>query len=631
MARVEIASQAWGSVVDTAGNVRAGLTVNIANLNATPATTWSAVTGGTSSTAALTTGSLGEIPRYIEEGTYTLTAGSVTRRVEAVRGASVGETLPELNVPNGIAGLDASGRLIGSVRIGPTNIDFWAEGGPTDGTTDGKPTFESIKDDYPAGGVIHLPHNLEVRAATELDLTGAAWSIEGNGARIHQPTSAGKAIIVLHKRSDGTRVFVRNLRIWGAGVSGAPITIANHASAPTGQHGIIARDLNLLENVHVDYCDYGVVAGGNHSQFINCNFKNNRYNHVTGHGAEGYATDQTQDETHGNNTYIGCDFTGGYVSSLVLATGMIDASAFYSCHWGASRDCFLLRAKGSIENAIGGGTVFINSGLEYWGRSIITDEGWNTGNRRMLSRTTWINTGVSDQNATYLPGGESSTYMMRIGYVKEQTFLGSPGDPSNHHFGDPKGFEFESVNGWNMEGADELMRRCADGGVLPMRIGGAGTGWFGNKTDIYLKTAGGRNQYLLCKVESGQSVTKDKGVGVKWNDSLEALDYEVRHWDFTTGPCVGLAALPATAGLLVPVAVRAGVINQAYAYALGGYSLLAGEEVVPDRSHPGYVWPRGKGSSGSKDAALGQFLDANLQGTDPEYRTKVAINTTFST
>jgi hypothetical protein len=85
MARVEIASQAWGVLIDQNGRPISSQAATLKNLDGTNATTWSALTGGTSSTSSLSTDATGTLPRYVEEGTYSLVVGATTRRVEAVR------------------------------------------------------------------------------------------------------------------------------------------------------------------------------------------------------------------------------------------------------------------------------------------------------------------------------------------------------------------------------------------------------------------------------------------------------------------------------------------------------------------------------------------------------------------
>src|SRR4051812_24384663 len=90
MARVEMAAQAWGWVADTNGTALPSASVTLKNLDGTAATHWSAVTGGSSLTTALTTNTDGTLPRFIDEGTYLLSAtGIVDRRVDAVAGKTV--------------------------------------------------------------------------------------------------------------------------------------------------------------------------------------------------------------------------------------------------------------------------------------------------------------------------------------------------------------------------------------------------------------------------------------------------------------------------------------------------------------------------------------------------------------
>lgn len=95
MARVEIASQSWGWLVDSNGNPQGNASATLKNLDGTNATTWSAITAGSSSTAALTSNADGTLPRFVEDGTYDMTSGGTTRRVEAV---SVSRAGPFVNV-----------------------------------------------------------------------------------------------------------------------------------------------------------------------------------------------------------------------------------------------------------------------------------------------------------------------------------------------------------------------------------------------------------------------------------------------------------------------------------------------------------------------------------------------------
>jgi hypothetical protein len=90
MARVLIATQSWSPITRNALGVlqiQANTLVTIANTDASAATTWSAQTGGSSSTAAQLTDSNGNIQRWIDEGEYDITVGGESaKRVEAVAG-----------------------------------------------------------------------------------------------------------------------------------------------------------------------------------------------------------------------------------------------------------------------------------------------------------------------------------------------------------------------------------------------------------------------------------------------------------------------------------------------------------------------------------------------------------------
>lgn len=106
MARVEIASQAWGVLIDATGRPLAAQSATLRNLDGTNATIWTAVTGGTSNTSALSSDSLGGLgqsaaTRYVEEGTYTLTIGSTTHRVEATGGGALSVNLGHYGLVNG--------------------------------------------------------------------------------------------------------------------------------------------------------------------------------------------------------------------------------------------------------------------------------------------------------------------------------------------------------------------------------------------------------------------------------------------------------------------------------------------------------------------------------------------------
>jgi len=88
MARVEIASQSWGIITDPSGVSQPGVLATYTLPDNTPVTRYAASTGGTTTSAV--TDSLGAVPGWLDAGTYKMTAGGVTRTVEAISASMVG-------------------------------------------------------------------------------------------------------------------------------------------------------------------------------------------------------------------------------------------------------------------------------------------------------------------------------------------------------------------------------------------------------------------------------------------------------------------------------------------------------------------------------------------------------------
>jgi hypothetical protein len=79
----------WGVLQNRQGDAQNGVTATLKNLDGSNATTWSAITGGSSSTASLTADVSGVLPRFVEGGSYTIDVpalGVTGRRVEALPG-----------------------------------------------------------------------------------------------------------------------------------------------------------------------------------------------------------------------------------------------------------------------------------------------------------------------------------------------------------------------------------------------------------------------------------------------------------------------------------------------------------------------------------------------------------------
>ena len=125
--RVLISTQAWGIVQDTAGNVLVGQSVTIKNTDGGNATTWTAESGGSSSTSALTTSASGSIPNWIEPGTYDVTVAGVTQRVQAVLGQ------PWFGNQANTASTQYAG--INGITVPFTLFQFFGQSGTVNGTT----------------------------------------------------------------------------------------------------------------------------------------------------------------------------------------------------------------------------------------------------------------------------------------------------------------------------------------------------------------------------------------------------------------------------------------------------------------------------------------------------------------
>lgn len=84
MSLVQIAGLAWGVVEDQAGNVRSGLPVSISFASDnSPATVYDTV-GGANVVSPVVTNELGQIPGFIQQGSYIVNVGGQTVYGEAI-------------------------------------------------------------------------------------------------------------------------------------------------------------------------------------------------------------------------------------------------------------------------------------------------------------------------------------------------------------------------------------------------------------------------------------------------------------------------------------------------------------------------------------------------------------------
>jgi hypothetical protein len=123
LSRVEIATQPFG-VVEDENRLRPGLTVSFAHRDGSAATVYDALTGG-SPISPLVTNDNGEIPGFLEQGSYVLTVGTtktaVTHNVEAVVGSVPQSSVP--NLPGSSVCVTTSSALI--VPSNPSRIELF--------------------------------------------------------------------------------------------------------------------------------------------------------------------------------------------------------------------------------------------------------------------------------------------------------------------------------------------------------------------------------------------------------------------------------------------------------------------------------------------------------------------------
>jgi len=221
MARVEIASQSWGVIQDTLGNSQGGQTVTIKNTDATNATHWSAITGGTSSTGTIVTNSDGTIPRYIESGTYDVTVQGVTRRVEVVDGPT--------------------GQQVVNVRSAPYSA---IGNGTTDDTTAVQAAVTAA-----AGGTCFFPEGTylvttAITVPADTTIRGAGW---GSILKVGGPAHTSGSVNGFTSTST-SRVMIESLKIIGP--EDGTMTTANGVDFGKGIFFDTVTDY-VIRDVHV--------------------------------------------------------------------------------------------------------------------------------------------------------------------------------------------------------------------------------------------------------------------------------------------------------------------------------------------------------------------------------------------
>lgn len=123
MARVLIATQAWGVVQNRSGDVQGSVTMTLDDLDGNPADVFTTETGSTVQTS-LSTNSRGEFPGWVDAGSYDQTVTGITRRVEATSG-SVADARGETRA--GTPTVQPAGQMLQLARFIPEAVHLFEE------------------------------------------------------------------------------------------------------------------------------------------------------------------------------------------------------------------------------------------------------------------------------------------------------------------------------------------------------------------------------------------------------------------------------------------------------------------------------------------------------------------------
>jgi hypothetical protein len=255
----------------------------MANPDGTAATTWTAQTGGSSTTANTVTDSNGAMPNWIEEGEYDQTIDGVTKRVQAV--AASGLTSTRVESYRGIAANDAA--------MWQAAITAATSSGTTGGRVVGG---QGVTYNFSAGSVPTIEPSLPTKLT--LDLNGSViklsstvprafdlhrtadyqtfQNIEVCNGTIDQNNVGGRHHIILgnyqagvvQQRCNFDRLHVHDMRVINAPVDPTVVTHlhALHFNLTTtaSSEGTQLTATNMLfERIDVQGAGVGIYVGGN--------------------------------------------------------------------------------------------------------------------------------------------------------------------------------------------------------------------------------------------------------------------------------------------------------------------------------------------------------------------------------
>jgi hypothetical protein len=338
MPRVQLSGLAWGDVADSSGNARVGLIATIETVDGDSVTVYADAAGMGTVTAATQTD--GTLPGWIEPGTYDVTVGGATTRVEAVSGQ-----LP-LNVLT--YGVDPTGTTLSTTRL-QAFIDAVQQG---------------VKGYMPPGTYLSGP--LSYDPDLPLDVEGAGEDI----TIIKAAADAGSGAYLLGASSLTTGQQPKTIR--GVTFQG-PVAPGwfSIGDSPAGMDGVNCQSRLKLYDCAIHGFRAGAVIDFDHQAFEGCNFGSNYYNVYFGPSS-----------SFADQSFTNCDLTGATFAGVAVARqNGLEWTGWRDCHFGFSPYCIYFEPGAGA--GFGGGpapqgsiyfSTFENCAFENYGNGLIGDE-----------------------------------------------------------------------------------------------------------------------------------------------------------------------------------------------------------------------------------------------------------------
>lgn len=350
MPRVLIATQAWGVVQGREGEARAGVPVQLTDLNGAVADVFTTEDGSTDET--LLTNTRGEIPGWAEDGSYDLTIAGVTRRVELVSARVRNIT------------------VTGGQFVSVTDAAFGATG---DGVTNDSEAIQAAFDAVAAawGGTIYFPAGTyKVLAAVAIP-TDVPVKVVGDGidtTTIHCPNDLGSGTCALTV-DDTDALFTTGTHVIEDMTVAGPQETTTKGEMPADMDGVLVRNSFILNRVKVTGFRAGFLINGDHQYLTDCGSQNNYFNVYFDPDAQ----------TTGDQSFTRCKLDGPLFASLAVGhQAIITGATFAGTHFGFGPYGIWLEGQVDGGPALRQGAMdtvtFVDCGFEQFGNGIFYDE-----------------------------------------------------------------------------------------------------------------------------------------------------------------------------------------------------------------------------------------------------------------